>query len=143
MHTDFKTRLVAALADDPGVAALLGEADAVHFRRPAKRVAYPAIIYDYDTEYAQEPNREGARKLALRLRLVGPDPDTLDALQAAMKSLLDESPSALSTETLACQRLRLLRSRMESPGFHDPQSGQTLFATVTEWDAWVFDRSQP
>lgn len=143
MHTEFKTRLVAALSDDPTVAAMLGEADAVHYRRPAKRLAYPAIIYEYDTEYAQAPNREGLRKLALRLRLVGPDPDALDALEAAAKSLLDEAPSALSTETLACRRLRLLRSRMESPGFHDPESSQPLFATVTEWDVWILVRSQP
>lgn len=137
MHTEFKTRLVAALAEDAAVAGLLGAADSVHYRRPAKRVAYPAVIYDYDTEYAQGPNREGLRKLALRLRLVGPDPDALDAIEATLKTLLDESPSTLSSGSLVCRRLRLLRSRMEPLGHADPDSGEPLFATVTEWSAWI------
>lgn len=137
-HAQFKARLVQALAFDETVAALLGDGNAMHFRHPAQRAAYPAIVYDYDTEYALGPNREGARRIALRLRLVGPDPDALDPLEAAVKALLDEAPHALATENWACRKLRLLRSRMEPAGRSDPEEGMPLFVTVTEWEAWLY-----
>ena len=137
-HAEFKARLVHALTTDAAVVALLGDADAVHFRHPAQRATYPAIVYDYDTEYALGPNREGARRLALRLRLVGPDPDALDTLESQVKALLDEAPHVLTTAGWACRSLRLLRSRMTPTGQAAPDEGTPLFATATEWDVRLY-----
>ena len=132
-HTEFKTQLVAALAADSGVTGLLASASAVYYRWPAQSVAYPAVIYEYDTDYAPEPNREGIRRLTLTLYCVGPDPDVLDQLEAALQALLDESPSTLTTANWHCRKLRLVRSETHDAGHHDPETHQSLFVNATSW----------
>ena len=139
-HTEFKTRLVATLSGDAAVTALLASGDAIYYRWPAKSVAYPAIVYEYDTNYAPEPNREGVRRLSLKLRLVGADPDVLDQLEGALQDLLDESPSALTTANWACKKLRVLASGVDDVDYYDPARSEPLFIDTTEWDVWIYSK---
>lgn len=132
-HSEFKERLVAVLEADSGLTALLASSAAIYHRRPARAVAFPALFYHYTTAYDPQPSRPGVRALALSMDIVGDDPDAVDAIEDALRAVLDEATSDLDTEHWACRQCRLLRSDQAPRAQVDASSHEPLFATRTHW----------
>ena len=139
-HDPFKKRLVAVLAGDAGLTALLSSASAVYYRRPPASVAYPALLFHYDTEYPRQHSPPGARALRLVIEAAGADPDALDRIEEALRALLDANHDALSTTAWRCARLRLLKSEQSSLAQRDPATAGPLLVTATHWDVLLLAR---
>lgn len=139
-QSEFKPQLVAVLEADATLTALLSSATAIYYRRPAQSVEYPALIYSLETEYAQETNRPGVRRLTLTIGAAGDDPDALDAIEEALRSVLDEAQSSLSTTNWRCGKCRLLRSTQSGIEHTDPDSHELLLLTSTTWDVWLYEK---
>jgi len=139
-HDAFKKRLVTALADNGALTALLSSASAIYYRRPPAAVAYPALLFHYDTEYPHQHAPPGARALKLVIEAAGPDAETLDRIEEALRALLDGGHDALSTASWRCARLRLLRSDQSSLDHRDPATSAPLLVTATHWDVLLLAR---
>jgi len=137
-QSEFKPKLMAVLEADATLTALLSGTTAIYYRRPAQSVVYPALVYSLETEYAQETNQPGVRRMTLTIHAAGDDPDTLDAIEDALRSVLDEAASSLSTTNWRCGKCRLLRSTQSTQEHTDPDSHEPLLLTSTTWDVWLY-----
>ena len=137
-QTEFKTQLVAKLCGDATLTALLASSDAVFFRRPDQAAAFPCVVCDLKAEDDPAPCKPGKRIVRLKLSALADDPDTLDAIEDALRTLLDDRPAQLTTANWQCGRCRLVKSTQEDASAHDPDTKEPLTRITSEWEVWLY-----
>jgi len=137
-YAELKTQLVSVLGADETLTGHLASATAIYYRWPRTEPTFPAIVFYFTTEYGQSTNKEGVRELSLNIDILGDDPDALDNAEEALRALLDESPSSLTTAGWACRRLRLLRSDQDRVERGDPSTHEPLDRNATTWSVKLY-----
>jgi len=135
---EFKTRLVEVLSADAGLTGLLASDEAIYQQRPDQGAALPCVVYALDSEYAAGLNKPGKHVARLKVSALADDPDALDAIEDALRALLDGNPGPLESASWRCAKCRLVRAGREPDPFFDPDSHQPLTAMTSEWEVWLY-----
>ena len=137
-QNEFKTQLVGVLAGESDLTDLLASDQAVFYRQPDQAAAFPCVVYDFDAAYDPSTNKPGKHVVRLRLTAWAGDPDLLDSIEEALRDLLDDSPSQLTSANWRCARCRLLSSERQAEPHFDPATQQPLAGLTSEWEVWLY-----